>query len=297
LELEYDDVMFDAYDTAWMLVEYRRQQQPVENDDDLLPKSVTVSDEFGALIWARSLLRASQARSRDDVERFRSGVLDGQLLTLDDVQSWVERQLERDGTATMYARVVLPDGWQRGDSLADAELVERSEHLESLKFAVAGLGWQHERAVARGGVLDRLRVLSVQLADAYGWQPAQAVVFVLTDATPVVQMLRSRVPAIVFGRPASVRLDVHPDVPADVVRDAYMSARRNVLGAKPRTPSARSVELVTLAAEHPSWEPARLWRRWNDTHEVSEQYADVRALRQALRDARRRVDGQPRSSR
>ena len=53
-----------------------------------------------------------------------------------------------------------------------------------MEYATPASEWVQRVETTRGGVLEELRILSGCLARAYGWQPAQATGFILTDVTP-----------------------------------------------------------------------------------------------------------------
>jgi len=291
-QVELDDRHEDAYDTAHRIVTQRRRQQlmtqPPGQRDESLPA------EFASLVWARSLLAAADAADDLGVVAFRADVLGDRLLPLDGVQQWVEQQAALDGPATGYARHVVPPGWREYDPVpVGAEWV--GVDVETLTYAAVDGKWVHAVPVARVGVLYRLRGLSEWLARVYGWLPAQASTFVLTGITPVVSMLRMTTPALPGPRQRIV-IDADPDVPPELVAAAFRRARSAMLGPRARPPSLHGSALVVHATERPGVDTRGLWRQWNESH-PEQQYDELRGFQQALRDARRRVLGQPRQQR
>lgn len=262
-------------------------QHPDERDESL-------PTEFASFVWARSLLAATDAADDPGVVAFRADVLGGRLVELDGVQPWVEQQAALDGPATVYARLVVPHGWQPGDPVpAGAECAELA--IDSLDYGASDGQWVHKVMLARSGVLDRLRQLSERLGPVYGWQPAQASTFVLTGCTPIVQVLRMTTSALPGPRQRVV-IAADPDVAPELVAAAFRRARSMVLGPRVRPPSLYGSELVVHAAERPGVDTRGLWRQWNDAH-PEHPYPELRAFQQALRDARRRVLGQPKQQR
>jgi len=261
------------YDVAQHVIRQRRRRQsvdvePAQRDDES-------AASFARFMWARSLLLAADADDDAQVQSFRTVALDGRLLPWDGVEQWLTGQAEQD-RRNHPADV----NRQRGDVLACA--LENSDRPHMLR-------------VAPGGVLDSLRRLGLQLGKRYGWQPLQGTTFVLTGITPVVSMLRATKTISVPGRPR-ITLDVDPDVPTELVAAAYKRARAELLGSRARAPLGRGTELVIHAAERPGVEVRGLWRQWNDTH-PEQRYDTLPGFRQALRDGRRRVLGQPRPQR
>jgi hypothetical protein len=262
--------------------------QPPGERDESLPT------EFASFVWARSLLAAADAADDPGVVAFRADVLGGRLLPLDSVWDWVHEQRRLDGPATEYARHVVPQGWREHDPVPVGAAYAGSDS-ETLSYGAADGKWVHYVPVSRDGVLYQLRQLSERLAPVYGWQQAQASTFVLTGYTPVVTMLRMTTPALPGPRQRVV-IDADPDVPPELVAAAFRRARSRLLGPRARPPSLHGSELVVHAAERPGVDTRGLWRQWNDAH-PERPYDMLRAFQQALRDARRRVLGQPKQQR
>lgn len=235
-------------------------------------------------VWARSLVNVAAADDEPDVQRFRIDVLRGRLLKHEQVACWVERQRKRDGAPTTYVTVAAPPGWKRGDPLP-TDPMSCAMSRQTLAYGIADDRSEHHVFVAAGGVLDRLRLLSVDLAGKYQWQQAQASVYVLTGLTPVVQLLDVR--RTLAGRP-QVTIVADPDVPTEVVEEHYKQCRAELLGRRARRPFPRGIELVVHATERPGFDTRALWHQWNREH-PSESYDTPKAFGQALRDARRRV--------
>jgi hypothetical protein len=288
----------DPYDVAQNVIRQRRRRQPV-GDVPSAENGSGLPADFAALVWARSVAFAADADEHPDVQSFRADVLDGKLLPWAQVQQWADEQSELDGPATTYIRLPLPPGYRQGDPvtprLLDVGVHEAGYDTDSLDYALPGSEWVHCVPVAGHGVLGRLRRLSERLAQLYGWQPAQATVFVLTGATPVVQMMRGSRPVFTTNAPR-ITLTIDPDVPTELVAAAYKRARAELLGSRARPPSAKGAALVAHAAERPGVEVRGLWRQWNEGH-PDERYDTLPAFRQALRDAQRRVLGRPRQPR
>jgi hypothetical protein len=242
--------------------------------------------ELGEFMWARSLLYVALAEQEAGVREFRKEVLADEFLYLKDVSEWVERHRQAEGPATTYVRVVAPPGWRRGDTLTSAESAGHS--LDVLKYHNGGDS-AAAVAVARGGVLDRLRELSNRLALRYEWQSAQASTFVLTGDTPIVSMFTT---TRNIGHRERVKFDIDADTPVELVTKAFTDYRRSVLGKRARKPSA-GLKVVIHAETNPGVTGRALLRSWN-TANPDNKYTDVRAFNQTLRNATRRVMGVPR---
>lgn len=275
----------DAYDVAQQVIGWRQRRRALKGDAQ---PHVDSSAELARFMWARSLLHVAAADDEPAVHTFRADVLDGQLLKLDDIAGWVERQRQVDGPATTYITVPIPYGVQYGERVTiDVVASDCPGKIETLEYGTADGRWVHHAPVAQGGALDRLRHLSTHLARTYNWQPGQASVYVLTGLTPVVQMFRV---GHSMGSRQQVTIEADPDVPTELVASAFKRLRAGMLGPRARRPFARGIELVVHAAERPGTDTRALWHQWNREHpDVA--YKTVAAFSQALRDARSRVQG------
>ena len=111
---------------------------------------------------AVSILVAKVAAQDERVLSFRKTVLGGERVADDGVQSWILSQGALDGAVN----------------------IEDAPH--ELCFPSPAEDARHGIAVAKGGVLDKLRILSEYLEKQFGWDAAQATKFVLTDAPPLI---------------------------------------------------------------------------------------------------------------
>jgi hypothetical protein len=310
---EFEYIGWDYDRAADLVLDWRRRRQklgPVQVQSD-------AGAELAQFAWARSLRAVAEADTEPDVQQFRHDVLGDTLLTLEQVGSWVERQQVIDGPPTVRVLLPMPAGWRDGDPVTAAsitvggisryvaqsgvgvqvgvepELLDHTAEPDLLAYTVDG-EWVSSAFVNRNGVLGKLRTLSERLAKRYNWQPAQASVYVLTGLTPVVRIFTLTTTMGTSGH--HVTIDADPDVPVELVADVFKRARRDLLGPRARRPFGRGVRLVVHAAERPGVATRGLWQQWNRAH-PDEQFDDLQSFRQALRNAQRRVDGQPRRQR
>ncbi|SDT57785.1 hypothetical protein [Actinoplanes derwentensis] len=88
-----------------------------------------------------------------------------------------------------------------------------------------------ESVSSANGGLDRLGRLGKSLAASFGWQPAQATVFVLTGVPPLISSVRAIVPPVKVRHEAAldwsrrIVLDVDPAARSQEVVEAFESAR------------------------------------------------------------------------
>ena len=281
----------DSYELAWRVVRQRQKLTPIVTTD------AEVQDpEVARFIWAKSLLVAIDAASHDGVSAFRDEVLHDRLLALQQVADWIDAQAESDGLRTTYVTgTPIVDAASATSLPMHIEVRAHGFFVESVDFARDD-GWVDRRPVARGGVLDRLRVLAHELAINYPWQPAQASTFVLTGATPLVTALRVEVPGFTLTDRRLITLEIDADIPVDLVADAYSKARQELLGPRPRRPTSHGTDLVIHGAERQGYSTGRLWNEWKDSH-PERPYPDLRQFRQAWKAAKRRTLGTPKGHR
>jgi hypothetical protein len=278
----------DAYDLAEQIRQQRRARTPIGATD-----ADAQDPEVARFMWAKSMLVAIDAASDPAVTAFRGDVLNDQLLALEQVTDWIDERTKSDGMPTRYVTGTPTVNVAADTSLpANVEIVAHGFFFESVEFT-GDDGRVHRRPVARGGVLDHLRQLAIQLAANYPWQPAQASSFVLTGATPLVTALHRTMPGLGADDRRLITFEVDPDVPVKFVADAYTKARRELLGPRARPPTPSGIDLVIHGAERHGHSNHRMWTEWNDLH-PKRTYPDLRAFRQAWKSAQRRTRGTPR---
>ena len=214
---EEGDAWLSAHTSDELADMVRRWRVQQEHIRPLGQGHLFTSDAVRSYVEAMSALLHAELTRVDSVLGFRIAVLSGRLITPTEVPAWI-RSHSRSGTG-------------------------RPNYLE-----FPDKGCTHRVAVWPRTDLDRLRSLAGSLARRSGWQPAQAVVFVLTDATPLLPVLTVREH---HGTgPRRVTLEVDAEMPPEMVAAAFLSARRRMLGGKRvRSLTPRNARLVAFVAE------------------------------------------------
>jgi hypothetical protein len=233
---------------------------------------------------------AAEADKDSATTRFREQYLPGGLLSLDEVEDWIDQRVAR-GDHSRQARVRLPATWERGSPLPSDTIVDEVA-VQVMSFVVPGDTHVRKVVVAPGTELSRLKALSESLAVAFGWEPAQACTWVLTGVTPAIGLIR------VTQRTDNVRdsrwmawcdriiLKVHPAALPHEVADAYRAARarmdhdRTGGAYRARSQSIPHLVLARFVAEQrprPTWSEVR--RRWNLWIKTQTEYSDVKLKR------------------
>jgi hypothetical protein len=152
-----------------------------------------------------------------------------------------------------------------------------------------------------GGVLDRLRVLSERLAEAYRWTRAQATLFVLTGLPPLVASLtadpiaREDLPVL-----SRITLWIDPTLSPAEVAERYSAVRRWLLNEskeRQRDVTEKHARLALFAAEQPrqtTW--AIRMAEWNRAH-PEWPYTEVSNFTRDCLQAQRRLVGRTLSQR
>lgn len=239
--------------------------------------------------WALSQLVAHHAAADPDVVAFRDDHLPDGLIPWSDVESWINERADEDGERTSDVSFTIPPGtmveWS-GPTVRFAPPI--AEVATGIRFSSRILAYARlaDRAVRRrtvtaGGVLDRLGQLGEGLAGAFGWQPAQATVFILTGVTPMIVTARIDVPFKVrhevrLDWARRITLDLDPGASRQEVLEAFEHARREYDGhPRPqRTPARQTgrrrttVKHLRLAAftgaEHADKPWVERFRLWNE---------------------------------
>ena len=152
--------------------------------DKLLPLRREVVSELIAVI----------ARRRPEVQNFRQKNLRGRLLTHAEIEEWVSSRSE-GYRYPLAVLVKLPRGLtpipnENGElQLPPGTLTELPiEGLAPVEFIVYSRpegSWPVSVPCGRDGVLHQLRSIAKDLVRLFGWQEAQATVFILSDQVPL----------------------------------------------------------------------------------------------------------------
>lgn len=251
------------------LVAYVDTVRAALGEPERRPKKPAVKtvDRLGAMTRAEvvSLLVADEASRDEQVVRFRRSVLD------DDVMLWVK----------------VVDWIEVGANL-DAGENEGRNRSGLLAYAGPESGFVRRVAVFRGTDLDRLRKVSEHLASTYGWQDAQATVFVLTGAAPFVPSVRGSVRRSSALTANRIVLDIDPWTDPRDVADAYKAVRSAHATKKRFQPlDARTYALVAFLLDYDREASDAARKKWNATYGKREgwSYARLEAFQQAARKA------------
>jgi hypothetical protein len=155
--------------------------------------------------------------------------------------------------------------------------------------------WAHAVPTCSDGVLERLRKLSERLSGEYGWQEAQATLFVLTGKVPFVDPIHVRLDmksGSLYLRQRIV-LDVDPTVSPLEVTKHYRLIRGRVVDRRSGKLSEKHLRLATFDAERPKGESwAKKLVEWNRTERPEWGYStDRRRFARECLQARRRILG------
>ena len=249
------------------------------------PERVRMVDkerETGLLVHDRALSVAlgALASRLEEVRNFRREVLGDTLLSWGEIKEWVESQMASDGAATTYLKVPLPPETKIATTRSGVELDPEvrlgqlswgafASSTRVLKYALEDGGWATALPVAAGGVLDKLRNLSEDLEQRFGWGSAEACVFVLTGMTPLLADMRAHQQLKLTCSAASrIVLEIDPTVDAGRVAAFYRQTRSRWLAREHRRQSPKRLRLAVYTLEMRqrgiAW--AEIMKEWNKTY-------------------------------
>jgi hypothetical protein len=194
-----------------------------------------------------------------------------------ELDTWITARAKLDGERTTDITIVLPAA---ATSDHDADELHISPPLERVRpsrvatrrldYALPGDEWVRRVAVTADGALDCLRVLAEALANAYGWIPTQASIFVLCGVTPFIATVRVTRSAAKVRHQADlvwarrITLDIDPAATPQEVLDAFQRARRQQGLAHLLPLTLKHIRLAAFAgAEHADKPWAERLRWWN----------------------------------
>jgi hypothetical protein len=213
------------------------------------------NDYLGLL--SRALAEAIDADPM--VAAFRDAHLNGETIAWDRFDPWVRACARREAPPTTYMEAPV-DQNERPLRSASRRLSTRF-----LEYVVPPSTVMRV-PTARGGVLDRLRVISEHLASPGGWPPAAVSTFVATGKPYLVpRVIVTRVLVAGLGE-SRVRLDVHPTVNPDELRHVYAGERKGFKIPNPRRGKRSKTALVEFVEAHQSLTWKELMNEWNRTY-------------------------------
>ncbi|MFG1602804.1 hypothetical protein [Actinoplanes sp. NPDC049265] len=275
-----EDVLYGAEDRDWLverareMLDFGPAEKPAESADQRGP---SVGQERA---WALSQLVAHHAAGDPDVVAFRAKHLPDGLIPWADVESWIETRSALEGERTNDVKFTIPKGThierERASTRFNPPIAEVTTGIQyssrTIAYAIPGDTAVRRRFANTNGVLDRLSRLGESLADAFGWQPVQGTVFVLTGVTPLIATVRLTTPGIKIRHNYSVdwarriTLDIDPAATSDEVLAAFEQARNEFGQASRRrrmTPKHLRLAAFT-GAEHADKPWAERHRLWNE---------------------------------
>ena len=223
----------------------------------------------------------------------------GRLVKFENIKKWIERQAQKDGPATVWLEIPLPDRWrfEAGRvnisppvSIGSDYKLEGALRTRTLKYGERDGGIEINIALAHRGILDGLRRVSEGLASRFGWQEGLATIFVLTGRVPLLSQLRvtvrHRSPISAASR---VTLTVDPGCSPKQGAEAYQEARRQVVGPRHRELSEKHIFLAQFSAYRKKGETlAQSMEQWNE-HYPNWTYKTVTNFGRDMKKAQQRL--------
>jgi len=283
--LEHDDpVRWLANEARVLLV--AANDQPLE----FLPNPDRRQRRLRAMPAKRdviSSLLAAIARNDEMVKAFRDEYLTTGYLSLAQGPRWIRKRKD-EGSYPHAIILSLPahlnykwsGEWHSKPPLKILKAGRMEGYLpnEFLAYAEPDSPWPRILPVNRDGILRNLQQLSKRLAEQFGWQEAQATMFILTDLVPLVSIntvqirwpraLRTEVdsnevfPVACLAR---VTITVDPLTTPQEVAALYRKARATHLRRKPRSLSDKHMLLAAYLADHKQLD-GNLMAEWNRQH-------------------------------
>ena len=269
------------------------------------PRGATDSGPRQIRLKILSKVIARHAATVESVTSFRQQHLTEGLLEREEVVEWISRHADKEGRASRYLRVPIPDGYElisRNKCIVTEPLLSISDtspatrvEVEVLSYASPDDEWVRRIPVKHGGTLDRLRAVSESLARRFEWEEAQATMFVLTGLSPPLSSLRGGF-RMALSQPISSRItmEIDPTLTPREVAEEYKKLRARLVGARYRLMSEKHLRLAEFYGGHKpegtTW--AALMKRWNHSQDRGWEYDRFEAFARDCKQAWRRLMGQ-----
>ncbi|MDP7577948.1 MAG: hypothetical protein QGF12_00210 [SAR202 cluster bacterium] len=207
--------------------------------------------------FAVSGILALIAGEKAAVSEYRNSFLNGKFMSPKRIESWIKKNAKAEGKPTRFLHGLPLENEQRVTLAKDGN-VRVEPPFKEVSFAQSSKGyfisyWSEDveeikRVPVRvGGVLDKLRLLSDELSLELGWEPQEAVAFVLSGQVPVIEAIRVEV-HINSKQPLAnrVHLDIDPTMSPNQVAQVYSQARKDFF----KTQRRQTLKSQTLALFH-----------------------------------------------
>jgi hypothetical protein len=183
-------------------------------------------------------LVAEIARKDPDVLRFREKYIGNTGVPWPELESWIKQHAGQDPSRTIDITISVPAAQKTEPFreatdlipyLPEARISRWSARV--LDYAIPDNKWVHRISVDSGSMLDSLRWLSMAISKPYGWIPAQATVFVVSDIVAYIDPIRATEPLsqtrynLDLGWTRRITLDIDPTLNPDEVAAAYQRIR------------------------------------------------------------------------
>lgn len=264
------------------------------------PMADPLGSDFDRQFLALSMLVADRARHDQGVEQFRTRFLPNGTIPWTDLETWINSHTTKE-SVTRYITITLLEGstidrtatgWEI--ELPENRYLTRSTFIESLAWATPDDEWVRRTPTTYGTPPDQLRYLADQLSSFYGWTPAQASVFAVTDVTPLIAPITITEPSPDIRNNIAnlwkhrIAIDVDSRISPQQLADIYKTFRDKNRGRKHKVLSLRLSELVIFVQHHAgrSWKERR--SAWNAAHPAWS-YTHESNMRRDFGSARRRL--------
>jgi hypothetical protein len=217
---------------------------------------------------------AKAARADLRVKQFRKAYFSGRLLTREELEPWISQQSKehpyRHAVIVRLPAGTTPECHEDGSytlnpPLTEITCFEAVAPIRFLDYPRTGREWVQRIPVGPDGPLGELYKISESLAEAYGWQRAQATAFVLTDLAPEITPCTVSFAGRDFGGLARIQLVVDPYYTPAEVAQMYKPIRSRVWKGKAKGLSEKHTRLGIHVLHHPDFDHGCM-QKWNEQY-------------------------------
>ena len=216
-------------------------------------------------VSALSVAIATIASKSNKLIYFRQKELNKKIIKITQVDKWINSQKTENTTSTFITNIEIPNSHKTkrnkdGSYKITPPLnISKAKNIEEkyLYYLDNKLINIKNTQVITNGLLDRLRVLSIELSEEFSWEQSEATMFILTDYIPKIDPINSKyIKNNYFKGLSKIQMEIDPATSPKDVMVKYSEFRQEFINGRHRDLSSKHLNLAIFYAKknkHQKW--------------------------------------------